>query len=241
MYSPVWCSMSSRSCSLPIFERASSGSISGYAGFGEAGEDLLEAEVFDRVRAEEVRVFGDHRGADLFRVPVRGQVGARVEDLAAAGRDGDEAIERDRVADGPGRDHDDDAEDDDGGDEEGALPVLRRVVPGGRSGRRGGSRSPGTRGGPGRGRRGSVPAPPSARASPPSPAQKIAEHRAGEERRRQRLGHQHPRVLDRRRIDRDHERRDQRRDDRARRGAMSLVALWATKDTDRWARRRASR
>ena len=91
------------------------------AGFGEAGEDLLEAQVFDRVGAEEVGVFGDHGGADLFRVAVGGQVGAGVEDLAAAGRDGDEAVEGDGVADRPGRDDDDQAEGDDDAREQRAL------------------------------------------------------------------------------------------------------------------------
>ena len=57
---------------------------------------------------EQLRVFGDDLGADLFRVPVRGQVGAGEEHLPAAGRDRHEAVQRDRVADRPGRDDDDD-------------------------------------------------------------------------------------------------------------------------------------
>ena len=68
-------------------------------------------------------MLGDHRGADLFRVPVRGQVGARVEDLAAAGREGDEAVERDGVADRPGRDHHDDPEHDDARRDQRAPPL----------------------------------------------------------------------------------------------------------------------
>ena len=113
-------------------------------------------------------VFGDHGGADLFRVAFGGQVGARVEDLAAAGRDGHEPVMHDRVADRPGRDHDDDPGRDDRRGEERAR--QRRAVEWSRSSRqeddreRGENRSPGTRAGPGRAPRGSVPAPASARA-----------------------------------------------------------------------------
>ena len=48
-----------------------------------------------RRRAEKSRMAGDDLGADLFRVPVRGQIGAGEEDLPAAGRDRHEAVEGD--------------------------------------------------------------------------------------------------------------------------------------------------
>ena len=75
---------------------------------GRAGRGLLEPQVTGPRRARTAPgMVGDDFGADLFRVAVRGHVGAGGEHLAAAGRDRDEAIERDRVAHRPGGDHDD--------------------------------------------------------------------------------------------------------------------------------------
>ena len=76
-------------------------------------------------------VAGDDFVADLFRVPVRGQVGPGEEHLAAAGRDRHEAVERDRVADRPGSDEEDDA-----GEQDLRPARARAATLGGRCGRR---------------------------------------------------------------------------------------------------------
>ena len=108
---------SSQSCSRPIRASAASVSRSGIALGRERGEDLLEpsrrgprrGRPGERTRPPapgQPGVAFEHLAPDLFRVAVGRQVGAGEEHLAAAGRDRHEAVEGDRVADRPGRDHD---------------------------------------------------------------------------------------------------------------------------------------
>ena len=163
-------------------------------------------------RVEEPRVARDHLGPDLLRVPVRGQVGAGEQHLPAAGRDRHDAVEGDRVADRPG------------GDDERRrrragsppAPSPRRQSDPGAARRRRRARAGTTiprysgrtiAGGPEQRRREATSAPSPSRSRGPEQRQ----HRAREQRRRQRLAHQHPLVLEQRRIDRHRGRRDQPR------------------------------
>ena len=174
------------------------------AGGGEPGEDLLQPQVLGGGGGEQFRVAGDDLGSDLFRVAVGGQVGAGEEHLAAAGRDRHHPVERDGVADRPGRDDEDDpgqqdrglgqrplpvavdgAGEDDDPEQEGDPEVL------GPDHRRGAEQGAGKQ--------------PGHRAIP-IPRPEDRQHRPGQQRRRQRLAHQHPLVLEQRRIHRHRKR-----------------------------------
>ena len=134
---------------------------------GEPRQDLLQPQLPGRARPEDLRVFGDHRRPDPFRVPVRGQVGPRIEHLPAAGRDRHHPFQRHHVPHRPGQDHDHDPEEHQATPQPApaaiapsaparrrgrALFAMRRQSSATRGGWRGspaGPRPRGTRGGPG--------------------------------------------------------------------------------------------
>ena len=81
----------------------------GVARGGEPGEDLLQPQASGGAGGEQLRVFGDDLGADPFGVAVGGQVGAGDR---GPGRRRSRSARGDRarrVANRPGRDHDDQA------------------------------------------------------------------------------------------------------------------------------------
>ena len=93
-------------------------------GGGESGEDLLQSQALRGLGREEVRVFGHDLAADLLGVSVGRQIGTGEEHLAAAGRYGQETIERDRVADRPGRDDHERCEQEDRDADERRAPLA---------------------------------------------------------------------------------------------------------------------
>ena len=152
----------------------------------------------------------EHRFADLQRVAPRWQVGAGEEDLAAAGGDRHEAIEHHQVADRPRSDNDRHPRQQHRRSRQGAGGAL--------AAKRGGEEEQCQQRGDrqvlgshhrGRPQHQTGPEPAGRPGSIGGPHHR--QHRSREEGRAQRLGHQHPPVLEQGRVDGDRRRGDQPR------------------------------